>query len=45
MIQINFSNIFTIALAGMLGYALLAGIPKLIALFNSSGGAGNASAA
>ena len=29
MIEVNFPNIVTIALCGMLGYALLAGVPKL----------------
>lgn len=39
MIQVNFANIVTIALAGMLGYALLAGLPKLAGLLGQGGGA------
>ena len=36
VIQVNLPNVITIALAGMLGYALLAGLPKLQALFQQS---------
>jgi hypothetical protein len=36
MLQVNVGNIITIALAGMLGYALLAGIPKLQAVLTGS---------
>lgn len=35
MIQVNFPNIITIALCGALGYALLAGLPKLRAAVSS----------
>lgn len=38
MIQVNAGNVFTIALAGMLGYAVLAGVPKLVGLVKGGSG-------
>ena len=35
MIQINTPNVITITLCGALGYALLAGIPKLRSMFGT----------
>jgi len=35
MIQINTPNVITITLCGALGYALLAGIPKLRGMFGT----------
>jgi hypothetical protein len=39
MIQVNFANILTIAIAGALGYALVAGAPAVLALIRSQGAA------